>query len=187
MGPGFKNHKTMLKLIKLLIPLKCPVVLDAEALNALASRKAIRLPQNWIMTPHEAELARLMGVTSQDIQKRRQYFVKLAQKKWGCVILLKGHQTLIASADKIFQIQSGNAALAKAGTGDVLTGMILAFLSQKLEPLQAASLAAFIHGRIADQWLKNKKDVLSLTASDLIDQLPEELYKIRPKSQLKDF
>lgn len=174
-GPGGKPSQ-MGKWIKK--ALKCKtVVLDAEALNYLAKTK-IKLPTSWILTPHEGELSRLINVSSSMIKKDRVKYLKIAQKKYGCIILLKGHRTLIADAKNIFEIQSGNPALAKAGTGDVLTGIILGFLSQKLDPIKAACLGSFIHGYIADQWIK-KNDILSLVATDLIKALPSAIKKLR--------
>lgn len=96
-------------------------------------------------------------------------------------MLLKGYRTLIADGTSVFEIQSGNPALAKAGTGDVLTGMITAFISQGLTPIASAKLAAYVHGYIADNWIKSKKDILSLMASDIIQQIPESLFQIRKK------
>lgn len=180
-GPGFTNHSELKKIIfKLAKANFANVVLDAESINMLAKLKTIPpLPSTWIMTPHEGELSRLLKVSSDTIRADRKKYVQLAQKKMGCVILLKGHNTLIASAKSIFEIQSGNAALAKAGTGDVLTGMIAGFLSQKLDPICAACLASYGHGLIADLWIRSKKDVLSLLASDLIKNIPQTLHVIR--------
>lgn len=174
-GPGAKNSSVGSWIKK---ALKSPnVVLDAEALNYLAKNK-ITIPETWIVTPHEGELSRLLKVPSADIQNNREYFVRLAQRKLGCVVLLKGNKTLVATQDHIYKIQSGNPALAKAGTGDVLTGIISALLSQGLEAPKAACLGAYIHGFIADEWLK-KNDILSLLATDLIQELPQTLKKIR--------
>lgn len=153
------------------------VVLDAEALNYLAKNR-VKIPSTWILTPHEGELSRLIKVPSETIRKNRLKYAKLTQKKFGCIILLKGHKTLVLDSKNTFEIQAGNPALAKAGTGDVLTGIIAALLSQNVAPLKAACLGAFIHGSIADQWLK-KNDILSLMATDLIQEIPTGLKKIR--------
>lgn len=189
LGPGFKDHRTLLKWInKFRQHPEIPAVVDAEALNAIALlKKPIQLPAHWILTPHEGELARLLNVSSQLIQKNRKHYLVMAQKRFGCIVLLKGYKTLVADSERVIQIKSGNPALAKAGTGDVLTGMITGFLSQKMSSLQAACLAAYVHGAIADDWIRTKKDLLSLMASDLIEELPRSLYRLRPKSQLKAF
>lgn len=180
-GPGLKSSTLILNKIKTLIQKKYqPVVLDAEALNVI-SEHPIRfaLLKSWILTPHEGELSRLLQVSSETIRQNRQKYARLAQEKLGCIIVLKGHRTLIASAGELWEVLSGNSSLAKAGTGDVLTGMIAGFLSQGVKPIEAAKLAVFIHGYISDQWIAEGHDQLSLMASDLIKWLPTGLSKIR--------
>lgn len=182
LGPGFDNHILLKKIIFQLARNNFPnVVLDAEALTVLAKIKKPNLPSTWILTPHEGELSRLLNIPSQTIRADRKKYVEMAQKKYGCLVVLKGFQTLIAAENKIWQISSGNPALAKAGTGDVLTGMIVGFLSQKVPAEKAACLAAYSHGHIADTWIENKNDVLSLLASDLVSYLPSTLSSIRSK------
>lgn len=152
-----------------------PVVVDAGALALVK-----RLPDNWIITPHEGEMAKLLRMTAAEIQSDRLKAVKLAQKTFGGIVVLKGHHTLIANAQNIYQIETGNKALAKAGTGDVLTGMMTGFLSQGLKAVNASVLACGLHGSLADRWMKDK-DYLSLMASDLIDELPQALFALRKK------
>lgn len=180
-GPGLNRKQEVRQWIQKCLRNKCTrVVLDAEALNVLSAwNKAPRLPSSWIMTPHEGELSRLLKVSSQKIKKDRMKYVRLAQKKFKVIVLLKGHRTLVCDDLNIFEIQSGNAALAKAGTGDVLTGIILGFLSQGLPATHAACLGAFVHGFIADEWIQNGSDILSLMASDIVEALPLALSKIR--------
>lgn len=153
------------------------LVLDAEALNTLAKSK-MKLSSSWIMTPHEGELARLLKVSSKSIQNDRKKHVLMAQKKFGCIVLLKGHHSLVADNKNLVFIPTGNAALAKAGTGDVLSGFISALLSQGVDAFHAACIGSYIHGKIADEWVK-KKDPLALMASDLIEDLPKVLKKLR--------
>ncbi len=180
-GPGLSPKTDLLKIIKNLILKKVPhVVLDAEALNHLSKMKTkLTLPDTWVLTPHEGELARLIGKTSRWVKANRITAAQLCQKKWGCVVLLKGHESIVMNDSQCFKIQSGNPALAKAGTGDVLTGMIASLMSQKLNTLDATGLATFIHGFIADQWIKNGNDELSLLASDLINGISKNLKIIR--------
>lgn len=178
-GPGFKNHKKLKAIILQLIKTKYPnVVVDAEALKVVAKLK-IKIPSTWILTPHEGELGKMLNVSSGIIRANRKKYTAFAQKKWNCIVILKGHKTLVASKNKIYEIQSGNAALAKAGTGDVLAGIIAGLLSQKVTPEAAACLGAYVHGFTADMWIKKNKDELSLMASDIIDDLPVAIKKIR--------
>ncbi len=179
-GPGLQDENFIQSWIRKLYNANFKnVVLDAEALNTLAKSDSLKVSGSWVLTPHEGELSRLIDKPSDWIRANRIQAARLTQAKYGAIILLKGHNTLIVDSLKAYQIESGNAALAKAGTGDVLTGFIVALLSQGLEPINAACLAAYIHGKIADDWLKDKKDQLSLMASDLIEQLPKSLYELR--------
>lgn len=181
LGPGFSNQLKLLQIIFKLQSLEFPsVVLDAEAINVLSSCKLIpQLPATWIVTPHEGELARLLNVSSLQIKKDRIKYVLKAQKKLGCSVVLKGHKTLIATPTSLWENPTGNSSLAKAGTGDVLTGIIAGFLCQKMNPEMAAVLGCYIHGRVADVWIEEENDPLSLLASDLIAGLPKILNAVR--------
>lgn len=181
LGPGLKNSALIMKILKALKKKETlQVVIDAEALNTLARlKRGTKLLPHWILTPHEGELARLLKTSSQQIRKNRQLYIKMAQKQYGCIILLKGHKTLVADRTGIYVIQSGNSSLAKAGTGDVLTGMICGFLSQGLSPIVSSCLAAYVHGYTADQWIFSGHDHLSLMASDILVLLPKSLRRIR--------
>ena len=179
-GPGLGQTRQALKLLKELLKMQpAKAVIDADALNLYATHFTGPLPASWIATPHEGELARLMGLSVAAIRKNRTTAVKKAQKKLGCVLLLKGSKTLVATSRHISEVQSGNKALAKAGTGDVLTGMIAGLLAQGCAPEQAACLGAFLHGYIADEWIKEKNDYLSLMAGDLLQRIPQALTKLR--------
>ena len=175
-GPGLTLTPMIKKLFhRLEKEFTRPLVVDAGALELIQ-----KLKPNWIMTPHEGELARLLDISSDDIRKDRFKAAQKAQEKFGGIIVLKGHHTLVATKSMIYEIQTGNKALAKAGTGDVLTGMITGLLSQSLKPVEAAILACGIHGYIADRWVKDK-DYLSLMASDLVAEIPRALFTLRKK------
>lgn len=181
-GPGLGiNNKTEKILIHLLKQKFENVVVDADALTVLSKSKITTLPKSWILTPHTGELARLIGVKSKLIEKDRIKHALMAQKKFGCHILLKGHQTLILNSDKCVKIAIGNSGLAKSGTGDVLTGMIAGFLSQNLSTIEAASLACFIHGTCSKKWVDQGRDSLTLMASDLLNLIPEVIFDLRNK------
>jgi ADP-dependent NAD(P)H-hydrate dehydratase len=183
LGPGFRRPQQISALIKHWLKQKqLNVVLDAEALNWLAQHKVTSLPSDWILTPHEGEMARLLKTTSHKVRQNREGAALAAHKKYGGIVLLKGHESLVTDGKGLYKIKSGNPALAKAGSGDVLAGMIAAFLAQKTSqqtPLQMVCLATFIHGAIADQWLKEGQDVLSLRPVDLIANLPKTLANLR--------
>lgn len=149
-----------------------PVVVDADAINAVAEdaktqamlvRRGTRGAQT-VLTPHPLEAARLLGCTTAQIQSNRLDAAKTLSQRYACTVALKGSGTLIASPNQIGAINpTGSAALATAGTGDVLAGMIGAQLAQGLDPFEATCHAVYRHGEIADTWHPN----LPLTASTL--------------------
>lgn len=180
MGPGLGISESKKRLLRYLIKEKVKkVILDADALTMLSKMRTCKLPATWILTPHEGELGRLLGVSSAQVKKKREHHLKLAQEKYGCTVVLKGAETLIKGSKNTYLVNSGSSALAKAGTGDVLLGMIGAFYAQGLECVEAAVLGAFIHGQASRDWMKKGNDHLSMRPMDLIDQLPKTILSLR--------
>ena len=178
-GPGLGSETSTSDLIERLVEANRPTILDADALTALAKGSSRRLPSHWLLTPHTGEMSRLLGIPSEEIEQNRFESAKKCAAKFGCLILLKGFRTVIASDKKCVIVHSGNPALAKAGTGDVLAGMIGGFLAQGLTIWKAAALGAFLYGKLADDWVRAGKDISSLVASDLALQMPETLASLR--------
>ena len=184
MGPGLGTSENKKNFLRFLIKSRVEkVVLDADALSMLAAMKITSLPSTWILTPHEGELARILGVTSTEVKKKRQEHLKMAQKKFGCIVLLKGAESLISDGRHILKVSTGTRALAKAGTGDVLLGMIGAFYAQGLDPFNATVLGTFVHGEASADWLKKGNDHLSLRPTDLIEELPRTLLRLRGRKE----
>lgn len=149
-----------------------PVIIDADALNIIAKTKNYSLPMNSIITPHPMELSRLMGIEVKEIQQNRAKWAWQACKEFDSIVLLKGHETVIALPNgKIFINHTGNSALAKAGTGDVLTGMIAGFCAQGINLDEAACCAVYIHG-IASEIASKSMTEYCVLASDLIKYIP---------------
>jgi NAD(P)H-hydrate epimerase len=178
-GPGLGVHDQTRALLTSLMKEKIPVVVDADALTVLAQMKWQKLPAHWIFTPHAGELSRLIPLTSKEIERDRLQAARKAHEHLGGVVLLKGFHSVIACKEALIIVPTGNAALGKAGSGDVLAGMIAGFLSQGLSSERAALLACYLHGWIADEWLGSGKDILSLQPSDLLAQLPTCLAQFR--------
>lgn len=181
-GPGLGTNKSKARLINYLRNKNFQkVVLDADALTLIAQSSMQSLPASWILTPHEGELARMLGVSSAQIKKNRRKSLLQAYEKYNCTILLKGSTSLIISpySSKIHAIKTQAHCLAKAGTGDVLLGMVTAFRAQGLDPFKATYLAVLLHGKTAESWEKDNNDQLSLRPLDLIDRLPGTLKKYR--------
>jgi len=179
-GPGLGTGTETARVIERLKTLKgVPVVVDADAITACVEHNLFPLPENWVITPHAGELSRILKVHTKDIEKNRFAAAFAAYEITRCHVLLKGYRSLIAYGNRCLVIHAGNSALAKAGTGDVLTGMIGGLLAQGLDTTQAAATAAYLHGRLADEWLRSGNDKSSLTASDLKSILPQVVSRLR--------
>jgi len=180
-GPGLGQNKTTQAFVRSLIQkLLIPVVLDADALNAIAGYTGIlhNMPAK-IVTPHPGEMARLTGLRQEEILAHPLKVAADYAKKWQAVVVLKGAPTVIALPDgKIFLNSTGNAGMATGGSGDVLTGTIAALLGQGLSVGDAAICGVYIHGLAGDIAAKN--GVIGMMASDIIACLPRALQSILP-------
>jgi NAD(P)H-hydrate epimerase len=183
-GPGLGFDSMRAQWLKKLVELAPKrVVLDADALTMLAEHSFGPLPSTWVLTPHSGELSRLLGIDSKQVDLDPLAATEEAVKRFGCHVLLKGYHSILGvktrAGCKRIIIPTGNAALAKAGSGDVLTGMIAGLMSQGLSTKKATVMAAYLHGAIADKWTSDKKDISSLMASDIILNMPEVLGILR--------
>ncbi|QSB25899.1 NAD(P)H-hydrate dehydratase [Flavobacterium sp. CLA17] len=170
-GPGLGQEKqTQQAFLEFLNTNKSPLVIDADALNILSLNKGWLnlLPENTILTPHPKELERLIGKWDSETEKFEKTIAFSEQYK--AIIVMKGAPTFIINQSKIYQNTTGNAALATAGSGDVLTGIITSFLAQGYSPDHAARLGVFIHGLTADIALP-ETGYQSFIASDIIKNL----------------
>jgi hydroxyethylthiazole kinase-like uncharacterized protein yjeF len=136
------------------------------------------LKNSAVMTPHPKELSRLLNTTVEDIQKNRIDSAREASKKFGAVVLLKGHRTVIAKGDEFRINETGCSALAKAGSGDCLTGIIAGLLAQGMEPFDAAVLGAKIHG-LAGEIAATELSEYGVLASDLPRYIARAILKIQ--------
>ncbi len=177
-GPGISQNKETQSLVRSLVAkINKPVVLDADGLNAFAGHvndlKTVKTP--LVLTPHPGEMARLTGKSAEEIQKDRKNIALDFAREYNIVLVLKGHNTIVAGPDgKIYENQTGNPGMATGGTGDVLTGVIASFIGQGLAPFAAASLGVYFHG-VAGDIAAKEKGMLSLTAGDLLEKLPDAL------------
>ena len=142
-----------------------PAVIDADGLNIL-SETNIKLPANVIITPHPLEAARLLKVKLEDILADLEGSAKKLTEKYNCVTVLKTHRTVICSKNNLFVNKHGNSALAKAGSGDVLAGIIAGLLAQKMPAFEAAKLGVYLHSRTGEIASEDLSEY-SVLASDL--------------------
>ena len=174
-GPGMgvmANEELLTKAIQLHIPL----VVDADGLNFLASHPKLigRLHENVLLTPHPGEMARLTGRSLEEILGDPMWAAREFAGAWGCNVLLKGATTCISDGNRTALNITGNPGLAKGGSGDVLTGMILGLMVQGLSAFDAGCAGSFLLGTSADQALAILGD-RALTAGDVISALTLEL------------
>jgi len=178
-GPGLgTGPDTRARVRALLSASKLPMVLDADGLN-VSTIEQIRSDAARVLTPHPGEAARLRGITATEIQADRLGEARGLAAAAGAVVLLKGRRTVVASPDGRASFNgSGNPGMATAGTGDVLTGVVGAFLAAGLAPYDAARLAAFVHGDAGDRAASALGED-GMIASDLAARLPAAMRALR--------
>jgi ADP-dependent NAD(P)H-hydrate dehydratase / NAD(P)H-hydrate epimerase len=170
-GPGLGKTDDARQWVKqTLQQFKHPIVVDADALNIIADDKALlkQLSAESILTPHPKEFERIFGKAANDFERMETALQQSIQ--CNCIIVLKGRYTLVAHNGKGWFNTTGNAGLAKGGSGDILTGIITALLAQRYQPLQAALLGVYIHGLAADISLERQSEE-SMLAHDVVENL----------------
>jgi len=181
-GPGLTQNKSTQALVrKLISTISKPMVIDADGLNALVGHlnllrvTSYELRVTRILTPHPGEMARLLGVSVKKVQSDRKGMAKKFARDYKVTVVLKGHHTVVADYnDNLYINKTGNPGMATAGSGDVLTGMIAAFLGQGLESFVAAKYAACLHGLAGDLAAKEKTQ-MGMVASDIINKIPQAI------------
>ena len=177
-GPGLGRGLSTQRFAREII-LHCPkpLVIDADALFALTGHAELLLKAKGlrILTPHSGEMSRLTGLSVSKIEAARTQTASDFSRRYNCVLLLKGPRSVVASAaGKVYINRTGNVGMATAGSGDVLTGMITAFLGQGMSPFDAAKYGAFYHGKAGDL-VAQARGRLGMIASDMIDYLSKVL------------
>jgi len=184
LGPGLGTGDETRSAVRTIVDgCHAPMVIDADGLNALAGGgAALPLPDRprpAVLTPHPGEAARLLDCSTHDVQADRLQSARRLARMTGAVVVLKGHQSLVADPDGRIAVSStGNPGMASGGTGDVLTGAVGAFLARNLGAWEAARLAVFVHGDAGDRAARRLGED-ALIASDLVDELPAALAGLR--------
>ncbi|MEF3169059.1 MAG: NAD(P)H-hydrate dehydratase [Deltaproteobacteria bacterium] len=175
MGPGIGLHEETRELVRrIMAEAPLPMVVDADALTAVGQDLALVSVSGHarVLTPHPGEMARLLGVTTPEVEADRVGAVRAAARGSGAVVVLKGARTIAAAPDgRIAVNSSGNSGMAAGGMGDVLTGLIGSLLAQGYGPWDAARLAVFAHGRAGDI-LAAEKGPFGYLAGEIADTLP---------------
>jgi NAD(P)H-hydrate epimerase len=173
-GPGLGQGPWSQALWREVCHSAVPLVVDADALNLLASEPQRRA--DWVLTPHPGEAARLLGCTAAVVQADRPTAAGALVERYGGVCVLKGAGTLIADADGLWLCDRGNPGMATAGMGDVLTGIIAALRAQGLSARDAACLGVWVHAGAGDDAAGDGE--IGLMASDIFPHIRDRLNRL---------
>lgn len=179
-GPGFGVDESRRNIVKeILRTYQGPIVLDADGINCIADDPNILLERrgSTVITPHPGELARLLGKSVKEIQENRTFYSKYTSEKYNVINILKGHKTIVAYKNKIYVNGTGNPGMATAGSGDILSGMIISFICQGIDIMNSCILAVYSHG-LAGDFAKIQKGEYGLIASDILEMIPKALTTI---------
>ena len=181
-GPGLRDDdEAYAQTRELVDAIELPLLLDASGLNAYASRAGELNPHRRarVLTPHPGELARLLDRDTQSINANRIEAVREAARVSQCVVVLKGHQTLVGEPDgHVYVNPTGNPGMATGGMGDVLSGIIAALLARGADPLDAACAGVYLHGLAGDILAEEFGDT-GLLATELADRIPQAIQRVR--------
>jgi NAD(P)H-hydrate epimerase len=171
-GPGMGNNESTFEILKYIIK-NCnkPIVIDADGINVLKGRMDIirEKKSEIIITPHLGELSRITGLSIDYLKENRLNVAKDFANENGIIVLLKGYNTIITDGKVTIINSTGNSAMASGGMGDCLTGMIASFIGQGYGPINAAYIAAFIHGYCGERL---SDEMFCINASDILKNLP---------------
>ncbi len=167
---------------------KTPLIVDADGLNILSENKAWleKLPEQSILTPHPKELERLIGKWKDDFDKLAK--AKAFSKKYNCIVVIKGANTVTIYKDKGYINTTGNPGMATGGSGDALTGVISALVAQKYAPLEAAIFGVYLHGRAGDIAVE-ETGYQALTASRIIENIGKafiDLFQVPEQPEVEE-
>ncbi|WP_102399087.1 NAD(P)H-hydrate dehydratase [Haloimpatiens massiliensis] len=177
-GPGMGNSIETFRLLEKIIKRsKCPIVVDADAINVLQNHKDIIKESSnaLVFTPHPGEMSRLTELDIKDINENRVDIAKKFALENNVIVLLKGYNTVITDGNSTFINPTGNSAMANGGMGDCLTGLITSFIAQGYTPLEATYVSAYIHGYCGD---KLSSKMFSVNAKHIIEYIPYAIKEI---------
>ncbi|MDR2757732.1 MAG: NAD(P)H-hydrate dehydratase [Planctomycetaceae bacterium] len=199
LGPGLGRSEAINLFVPLLLRnIFCPIVVDADALNALTSLETESLDRffqslgnrNIILTPHSGELARLRkqptpSEDNKEFQTERIAVAKDFAERHGVILVLKGHETITTNGKNVALNPTGNSGMATGGSGDILTGILAALLAQGLAVFDAARVGVFLHG-LAGDFAAKRLGEESVTATSILESIPEAFQTFKKLPHLPD-
>jgi len=189
LGPGIGQGTSTRHFVRALVDrATTPLVIDADGLNALSEdpdKLLGREGRDVIITPHPGEMARLVGMSTAEVQASRLEIARNFAVAHHVYVVLKGHRTVIATPDeKVFINPTGNPGMATGGTGDVLTGMVAAWLAQLLDAEAACKLAVYLHGMAGDLTEADEGEV-AMTAGDLAGHIGDAILELTARRKVE--
>lgn len=179
-GPGLGIDNNKINMVRdLLLCYDNPIVLDADGINCLADNPEILKSRKGItiITPHPGELAKLLNKSVKEIQENRIFYSKYTSNKYNIITLLKGYNTIVTDGASVYINSTGNPGMATAGSGDLLTGIIISFICQGISPMNSGILGAYLHGLAGDMASLDNGEY-GLISSDILEYIPQALKKL---------
>ena len=180
-GPGLGTNRSTQSLVrKVICSFDNPLVIDADGLNSLTGnlaklKLAAKKARDVVVTPHPGEMSRLIGISVKKIQQERKEVAKKFAGQNGVTLVLKGYRTVVVDQrGNLYINNTGNPGMSTAGSGDVLAGIIAAFLGQRLNGFASAKYAVYLHGLAGDLAAREKTQI-GMIASDIIAKIPQAI------------
>lgn len=180
LGPGMGINSEKIELVEeILKRVDLPTVVDADGINCLCDNKKLLKNRSkpTIITPHLGEFSRLIKKDIDEIQGNREKYSREFAKEYGVILVLKGHETIVCDGERLYVNNTGNPGMATAGSGDVLTGIIVSLLGQGIPSYDAAKLGVYLHGLSGDIVAEDKGEH-GLIASDIVNAIPYAIKRI---------
>lgn len=179
-GPGLGVDTQTTGMVKeLLLGYENPIVLDADGINCLSKDPGLLQQRKGItiITPHPGELAKLLNKDIKEIQENRVFYSKYTSNEYKVITVLKGHNTIVTDGNFVYTNSTGNPGMSTAGSGDVLTGIIISLLCQGISPFDSGALGAYVHGLSGDLAATIKGEY-GLIATDILECIPEAIKRL---------
>lgn len=176
-GPGLGVDVKNFNIIKNALSYNKKTVIDADGLNIISKRLHELDLRNAVLTPHEMEFSRISGLSLKEISKDRENVAKEFANKYNTTLLLKGHETIVTDGKRVYKNNIGGAELATAGSGDVLSGIIVSLLGRGISLYESASFGAMIHG-LAGHFAKETLGENSVLARDIVNNISRALVEV---------
>jgi ADP-dependent NAD(P)H-hydrate dehydratase / NAD(P)H-hydrate epimerase len=188
-GPGIGKSDGALQLVlETLKQAKSKIIIDADALNLLSTMSNAKdfINESMILTPHPGEMARLLGISTEDVQNDRLKYALKVSTEWGCFVVLKGARTIITGPNGEININpTAISSLSTAGSGDVLAGIIATLLARKIKIIDAIKCAVYVHGYAGEELAYEKGGTAGIVASDIIETVSQVINELSSEETMK--